>query len=228
MTWFVVTSPSPGQQNRIIRFNEMMGLACITWPASSTITILQITHVVRGVEHLSNTPRQIFILEGLGYQRPVYAHIPSVAETGSKNKLSKRKIEQYFKNRDFKKLFDKGAEIAERIGIEIDPSSFNPVLVEFYEETGFLPDALNNYLLLLGWSLDDKTENFSRAEMLEHFSLERVNNSAASFDPQKLSAFQCALHERTAAETESSHVPAVSAGGGNHCRATRLVTLGPT
>ncbi len=149
-----------------------------------------ITHVVRGVEHLSNTPRQIFILEGLDYQRPVYAHIPSVAETGSKNKLSKRKIEQYFKNRDFKKLFDQGAAIAERIGIKIDPASFNPVLVEFYEKTGFLPDALNNYLLLLGWSLDDKTENFSRAEMIEHFSLERVNKSAASFDPQKLSAFQ--------------------------------------
>lgn len=150
----------------------------------------EITHVVRGVEHLSNTPRQIFILEGLEYKRPVYAHIPSVAEPGSKSKLSKRKIEKYFKNRDFKKLFDQGAEIAERTGVEIDPASFNPVLVEFYEKTGFLPDAINNYLLLLGWSLDDRTENFSREEMLKSFSLERVNKSAASFDPQKLMSFQ--------------------------------------
>ena len=151
----------------------------------------EITHVVRGVEHLSNTPRQIFILEGLGYQRPVYAHIPSVAEPGSKNKLSKRKIEKYFKNRDFKKLFDQGAEIAKQIGVEIDPASFNPVLVEFYEKTGFLPDAINNYLLLLGWSLDDRTEDFTREQMLESFSLERVNKAAASFDPQKLMSFQC-------------------------------------
>lgn len=150
----------------------------------------EISHVVRGVEHLSNTPRQIFILEGLGYDRPVYAHIPSVAEPGSKNKLSKRKIEKYFKNREFKKLFDQGAEIVERIGVEIDPASFNPVLVEFYEKTGFLPDAINNYLLLLGWSLDDRTEDFTREQMLDSFSLERVNKSAASFDPQKLLSFQ--------------------------------------
>ena len=66
----------------------------------------EITHVVRAVEHLSNTPRQMFIAESLGYQLPKYAHLPFVAEPGSKNKLSKRKIEQYMKNRDFKKLFD--------------------------------------------------------------------------------------------------------------------------
>ena len=150
----------------------------------------EITHIVRGIEHLSNTPRQIFILEGLGYKRPVYAHIPSVAEPGSKSKLSKRKIEKYFNNHDFKKLYDQGATIAERIGLEIDPATFNPVLVEFYERTGFIPDAINNYLLLLGWSLDDKTEDFSREEMIKQFSLERVNKAAASFDPLKLLAFQ--------------------------------------
>ena len=150
----------------------------------------EITHVVRGIEHLSNTPRQIFILEGLGYNRPVYAHIPSVAEPGSKSKLSKRKIEKYFNNKDFKKLYDQGATVAQRIGLEVDPATFNPVLVEFYEKTGFIPDAINNYLLLLGWSLDGETENFSREEMLKQFSLERVNKGAASFDPLKLLAFQ--------------------------------------
>ena len=156
----------------------------------------EITHIVRGIEHLSNTARQIFILEGLGYSRPVYAHIPSVAEPGSKSKLSKRKIEKYFNNRDFKKLYDQGASIAERIGIELDPLSFNPVLVEFYEKTGFLPDAINNYLLLVGWALDDKTEDFSRQQMIEHFSIEGVNNSAASFDPLKLQNFQARYMEK--------------------------------
>src|SRR5262249_7806700 len=59
---------------------------------------MKITHVIRAEEHLSNTPRQIFALEGLGYPRPEYAHVPFVAEPGSKNKLSKRKIAQYLKN----------------------------------------------------------------------------------------------------------------------------------
>lgn len=64
------------------------------------------------------------------------------------------------------------------------------MLVDFYRDIGFLPDAIINYLLLLGWSLDDKTEFFSRDEMLQHFSLDRVVKSEASFDPQKLTAFQ--------------------------------------
>ena len=150
----------------------------------------QITHVIRAVEHLSNTPRQIFILESLGYERPQYAHIPFVAEPGSKKKLSKRDIEKYLNNKDFKKLYQSGANIAQQIGLETAPATFNPVLVEFYEKSGFLPEAINNYLLLLGWSLDDSTETFSREEMIEKFSLDRVIKSPASFDPQKLSAFQ--------------------------------------
>ncbi len=150
----------------------------------------RITHVVRAIEHLSNTPRQIFIAQSLGYELPQYAHIPFVAEPGSKNKLSKRKIEQYLNNKEFKRLYQSGADIAAKVGIAPDPNSFNPVLVDFYRQIGFLPDAIINYLLLLGWSLDDKTENFSREEMLQHFSLDRVVKSEASFDPQKLLTFQ--------------------------------------
>ena len=81
-------------------------------------------------------------------------------------------------------------------GLNIDPISFNPVLVEFYKDIGFLPDAIVNYLVLLGWSLDDKTEDFSREQMLEQFSLDRVNKAPASFDPQKLLAFQARYMER--------------------------------
>ncbi|MFT5300462.1 MAG: glutamyl-tRNA synthetase [Mariniblastus sp.] len=150
----------------------------------------QITHVVRAVEHLSNTPRQVFILQSLGYDLPQYAHVPFVAEPGGKNKLSKRKIEQYLNNKDFKRLYQSGAEIAEKIGLQTDPSSFNPVLVDFYRDVGFLPDAVLNYLVLLGWSLDGETEDFSRAQMLEHFSLDRIIKSEASFDSQKLTTFQ--------------------------------------
>ena len=74
--------------------------------------------------------------------------------------------------------------------------TFNPVIVDFYEQVGYLPDALLNYLLLLGWSLDDKTEEFSREEMLRHFSLERVNKAPASFDCEKLVAFETRAMQR--------------------------------
>jgi glutamyl-tRNA synthetase len=146
--------------------------------------------VIRAEEHLSNTPRQIFIAQGLGYPLPEYAHLPYVAEPGSKNKLSKRKIGQYLKNAEFKKLYDHGAAIAAAIGRPATAETFNPVIVDFYRDVGYLPDAIINYLLLLGWALDDTREDFTRPEMIDAFSLERVNKAPASFDPQKLFAFQ--------------------------------------
>ena len=149
-----------------------------------------ITHVIRAVEHLSNTPRQIFIAEGLGYELPRYAHLPYVAEPGSAEKLSKRRLDRYLKHPQFKKIHDHGAQIMNALGVQTSPETFNPVVVDFYRDVGYRPDALINYLLLLGWSLDDKTETFSREEMVRHFSLERVNASPASFDPQKLLAFE--------------------------------------
>ena len=151
---------------------------------------MQISHVIRAEEHLPNTPRQVFIAQSLGYELPAYAHLPYVAEPGSKTKLSKRKLDKYLKNKDFAALMDRGVSIAQRMGLATSADTFNPVIVDFYEQVGFLPDAVLNYLLLLGWSLDDKREEFTRAEMIEHFSLDRVNKAPASFDPQKLFAFQ--------------------------------------
>ncbi len=150
----------------------------------------QISHVIRAEEHLSNTPRQVFMLEALGYPRPAYAHLPFVAEPGSRNKLSKRKLDKYLKNRDFAQLVEHGRTIAEQIGHPVEADAFNPVIVDFYQTVGYLPEAIINYLALLGWSLDDKTEHFSRQELIEKFSLERVNKAPASFDPKKLQAFE--------------------------------------
>jgi glutamyl-tRNA synthetase len=150
----------------------------------------EITHVIRAIEHLSNTPRQIFIMQSLGHDLPEYAHLPYVAEPGSQNKLSKRKIAQYLKQPDFKRLHDHALDIAVQIGHPTTPETFNPVVVELYRVAGYLPDAIINYLLLLGWSLDGSREDFARAEMIELFTLDRVNKSPASFDAQKLWAFQ--------------------------------------
>ena len=151
---------------------------------------MAITHVIRAEEHLSNTPRHIFIAESLGYALPDYAHLPYVAEPGSKTKLSKRKLQKYLKNPDFAERHAHGLAIAESIGLETAAETFNPVIVDFYEQVGYLPAALLNYLLLLGWALDDKTEHFDRDAMIESFSLDRVQKSPASFDPKKLWVFQ--------------------------------------
>ena len=151
---------------------------------------LKITHIVRAAEHLPNTARQIFILESLGYERPNYAHLPYVAEPGGTAKLSKRKLSKYEKNKDFANLLAHGRRIAERCGLATDAETFNPVIIDFYREIGYLPDAILNYLLLLGWSLDGETEKFTVDEMIKHFTLDRVNKAPASFDPQKLEAFQ--------------------------------------
>ncbi|MCC7475367.1 MAG: glutamate--tRNA ligase [Pirellulales bacterium] len=157
---------------------------------------MRISHVIRAEEHLSNTARQVFMFERLGYSLPQFGHLPYVAEPGSKTKLSKRKLEKYLKNRDFAQLMEHGQSIARRLGLVVTADTFNPVIVDFYEQVGYLPDALVNYLLLLGWSLDDKTEDFTREEMLRHFSLERVNKAPASFDCEKLLAFQTRSMQR--------------------------------
>jgi glutamyl-tRNA synthetase len=151
---------------------------------------MQISHVIRAEEHLSNTPRQIFIAQQLGYPLPQFAHLPFVAEPGSKNKLSKRKLDKYLKNRDFAQLNEHGQRIADLLGLATSAETFNPVIVDFYEQVGYLPDAILNYLLLLGWSLDDSTEEFTRDDMIRHFTLDRVTKAPASFDPKKLAAFQ--------------------------------------
>ena len=182
----------------------------------------EITHVVRAEEHLSNTPRQVFMLEALGYPRPAYAHLPFVAEPGSRNKLSKRKLDKYLKNRDFAELVEHGRKIAARIGHPVEADAFNPVIVDFYQTVGYLPEAVINYLALLGWSLDDKAEHFSRQELIEKFSLDRVNKAPASFDPKKLMAFedwhfqQLSLERKTALAVpflEKARLVAVAALG---------------
>ena len=94
----------------------------------------QITHVIRAEEHLSNTPRQVFIVQSLGYRLPQYAHLPFVAEPGSKNKLSKRKLDKYLKNRDFAQMVEHGrADRRRPSGCTPTPRTFNPVMVDFYE-----------------------------------------------------------------------------------------------
>ena len=150
---------------------------------------LQISHVIRAEEHLSNTPIQVLLHRALGNALPAFAHVPYVAAPGSKEKLSKRKIAEYRKNPKFKLLFERADEVFPKIGLPVTPER-SPVTVEYYEKIGYLPAGVLNALGRLGWSLDEKTEIMSLAEMVRNFTLERVVKSPAGFDPDKLFSFQ--------------------------------------
>ena len=116
--------------------------------------LLKITHVIRGEEHLSNTPYQLMLIDALGYQRPAaYAHMPLIlASDGAK--LSKRKHPE--------------------------------TNLMLFREQGYLPEALVNYLALLGWNPGTAQEIFSLDQLVELFSFDRVQHAGARFDWEKL------------------------------------------
>lgn len=143
---------------------------------------MKITHVVRAAEHLSNTAIQVLVYEALGAPMPQFAHVPVVNEPNSKKKLSKRDMKKFVTPEVRAKLKAVGWSDA-----EIDSrDDLNPATVAFYRELGYLPAAVVNYLGRLGWSLDDKSEFIPLDVMTANFSLDRVNDSPASFDPDKL------------------------------------------
>jgi glutamyl-tRNA synthetase len=111
-----------------------------------------ITHVVRGQDHVSNTPRQLMVLRALGAEPPVYAHIPLLHGPDGK-KLSKR---------------------------------HGAASVQELRDAGYLPEAVRNYVSLLGWGYDESTTLMTTDELVERFSLERVSRNPAVFDEQKL------------------------------------------
>ena len=122
--------------------------------------LMEVTHVVRGEEWLPSTPKHILLYEALGWNPPVMAHLPLIlSPTGGK--LSKRN--------------------AERQGI--------PVLVRDYRKAGYEPEALINFLVMLGWNPGTDREIYSLQELTECFSLDRVGSSAAQFRMDKLDWF---------------------------------------
>jgi glutamyl-tRNA synthetase len=150
---------------------------------------MQITHVIRAEEHLSNTPIQILLHQALGNTLPVFAHIPFVTAPGTTKKLSKREIKKYRENPKFRKMFDAADHIFPQIGLG-SSETLNPVMVEYYEKIGFLPEGVLNALARLGWSLDDRTEFMSLATVVENFTLDRIVKNPAGLDPDKLYSFQ--------------------------------------
>ncbi len=139
----------------------------------------QITHVIRAEEHLINTPVQLLIYEALGATPPEFAHIPLVYYKGEK--MSKRKLPP-LTEQEIAKLKACGWTEQELRGRD----DLNIATVAYYRELGYLPAALINYLVRLGWSLDDSSEFIPLETVLRHFSLERITKAPANFDEKKL------------------------------------------
>ncbi len=113
---------------------------------------MNISHVIRGDDHISNTPRQVHLYHALGYRLPKFAHLPMILGC-DRTRLSKR---------------------------------HGATAIDFYREKHYLPEAMVNYLALLGWSLDDKRELFSKKALIGKFSLKRVSHNPAMFDSNKM------------------------------------------
>jgi len=114
--------------------------------------LMNITHVARGNEYLTSTPKYTLLYKAFGWQEPTYVHLPHVIKEGGK-KLSKRDGDAYFSD---------------------------------FIEKGYLPEAIVNYIALLGWSPEGKKEIFSLSELEKNFSIKRINKSPAVFDIKKL------------------------------------------
>ncbi len=114
--------------------------------------LMEITHVVRGEDHISNTPKQLLIYQALGLKPPKYAHLPLIMGTD-------------------------GGRLSKRTGA---------VAVGDYQKQGFLPEAVVNYLMLLGWSPGDNREIMTLGEAVKKFSIKKINKAAAIFDLEKL------------------------------------------
>ncbi len=115
---------------------------------------MSITHVIRGEEHLTNTPRQILIYEALGWQAPQFAHISLIL------------------NQDRKKMSKRDESIIQ--------------FIEQYRELGYLPEAVVNFIALLGWSPGGEQELFSLDEIIKAFDMQRISKSPAVFDVEKM------------------------------------------
>jgi glutamyl-tRNA synthetase len=114
--------------------------------------LMKITHVLRADEWLSSTPRHVLLYDALGWQPPLFAHLPMILGT-DRSKLSKR---------------------------------HGATAITEYRDQGYLPQAMMNFLALLGWSLDDRTELFTKEELIQNFSIERISKTSAIFNLDKL------------------------------------------
>ena len=132
--------------------------------------LMEITHVIRGAEWLPTFPIHVLIYRALGWNEPIWVHLSVFLKPDGKGKMSKR-----------------DNELAREQGL--------PIFIKDMEELGYLPEAVINWIALMGWSYDDKTEFFTLKDLVEKFSLEKLNPSPAAINFSKLDHFN-GLHIR--------------------------------
>lgn len=176
---------------------------------------MQVTHVLRAQEHLMNTPKHVFMQRALGYRTPVYAHLPLVFNIDGtkmskrdKHKVVRTAVKEKFKSKTWTK--DDAVRIAncdmavldrwlDKADAEFDSSQIarlaeaaGAVIPEIdvhdFRVSGYLPEALLNFVALIGWSPGDDREKLSKEEMIAAFSIERIGKTAGRFDREKLLA----------------------------------------
>ncbi len=159
-----VTIPADQQEDFVIQKNDgfpTYHLACVV-----DDELMGITHVLRGQEHLMNTPKHVAIQRALGFATPRYAHLPIIFNMNG-SKMSKR---------DKEKAIKRG---------ETPPE----IEVHDFRAAGYLPEAIVNFIALLGWNPGDNRERFSLDELVSLFSVDRIGKANAKFDREKLIAF---------------------------------------
>lgn len=160
--------------------------------------LMEISHIFRGDEWVNSTPLHIHLYRAFGWDAPIFAHLPVILNPAGQGKMSKR---------------EGRAPDGRRL----------PVFVRTFKEMGYLPEAMVNYLALVGWSFDDKTEIMTRTELIERFSLERVNASPAAWNYDKLNHFNgLYIRALSAAELTDRLLPYLHAAGLNADRPTIL------
>jgi glutamyl/glutaminyl-tRNA synthetase len=176
--------------------------------------LMDVTHILRGQEHLNNTPRHVAMQQVLGFRKPVFAHLPLIFNADG-SKMSKRdkdkaakaawkqaepalraaslgdasgptqhEVESWASDKAAQLPSDKLRVLASHLAVELPE-----IDVEDFRRAGYLPEVVCNYLSLLGWSKGDDIERFDMEEFARRFTVERIGKTAAKFDRDKLLSF---------------------------------------
>lgn len=152
-----------------------------------------VTHVLRGEEWIASTPFHILLYKAFGWDIPQFAHLPSILRPDGKGKLSKRDGLKYGIP-----VFPFGGEVVDDKG--------NVVKYKGFKDEGFEPDAVVNFLLLLGWAPSDGTELYKIADMISQFSIDRVHKAGARFDMDKAKWFNSVYVQSKSDEELLQHI----------------------
>ena len=213
-----VVQPAAESQDFVIRKTD--GMPTYHFGVVVDDAEMNITHVLRGLEHLKNTFNHIALQDALGYDRPVYAHLSVMLNPENGEKLSKRdrdrrirkrtqevmrstkktfgelalasglsdaRLQEWLENDTTQLTLEEQPKIMQVIGLK--EYDLPEIMIHDFRKTGYTPEVLNNFLALLGWSPGGDVERMTMPELVEKFSLDRINPANPKFNREKLKNF---------------------------------------